>query len=121
MAKRDVLRKSVTCDVLLRDRVPGAVFDSDARLLADRFEPHFDFGRLFRPECRLPPLERKTFAGLPDRNTADLKLLAIRPRRVEASADARFEGQRAVTARRDRKQTARLPPGSDFLRERFER
>src|SRR5271170_484718 len=120
VAKCDVLRKSVTRDVLLRDRVPGAVFDGDARLLADRFEPHFDFGRLFRPECRLPPLERKTFPGLPDRNATDLELLAACERREETSARTGLKCQPAVAARRDREKTARLPPRSDFLGERFE-
>jgi hypothetical protein len=53
------------------------MFDGYARLLADRFEEHFDLGRLLRREARLPPDENEAVARLPNRNAVDLEDLAV--------------------------------------------
>src|SRR5689334_2099376 len=70
-------RKAMTCDVVLRDLVPAAMLDRDARLFAQRFEAHVELRRLAGRECRLAPCQREPFAGLPDGDAADLELPAV--------------------------------------------
>src|SRR5271154_3786670 len=121
MLKRDVFREAVTRDVILRDGVPGAVFDRHARLMTNSFKTHVPVRRLLRQERRLPPRECETLARLPDRYTADLEFLAACQRRKQAPADTRLEGERAVATRCDLEKRAGFPPQGDLLREGFER
>ena len=48
-------RKPVPCGVRLRDAVPAAMLDRDARFIADRFKTHLDLGRVVRRNACGPP------------------------------------------------------------------
>src|SRR5262245_27814840 len=73
--------KAVTCDVILRDRVPAAMLVGHARLVPHRFEANVKLRRLASGECRVTPGEREPFARLPDGDAADLELFSVRQRR----------------------------------------
>src|SRR3546814_1993748 len=76
--------EAVARGMALRDGVPAAMFDRDARFVADRLEAHLDLGRLILGEARQAPAEGEAFAGAPVRYPADLPLLAIVEARDEA-------------------------------------
>lgn len=107
--------------VTLRNRVPAAVLDGDARLVTSGFESDIDFSDLIRRECCLPPGERNPFAGFPDRNSANLEFLAIVEQRDETATLARLEAQMSVSIRRQPKQRMRAPPFADFAGKYIER
>src|SRR6185437_12181075 len=118
--QRDVLREAVAGGVPPGNRVPGTMLDRYAGLLTDGLEENFDLGGLLGREARLAPGEDQALSGLPYGDAADLEDLAAGQSRNEASARAGLEGQLTVALRGDLKEGARLPPGSNLLREGLE-
>jgi hypothetical protein len=114
-------RKAVAGCVILRDRVPAAMLDGDARFLIHGFESDIDVRDLVGRKRRLAPGESKPFAWRPSCDTADLEVFAVGQRRDEATILAWLEAQRAVAARRELEQAAGPPPGCDLLRENVKR
>jgi len=117
MLKRDMLGKAMSSDMALRNRLPCAVLDRYAGFVANGFEAHFDLGRLFGREARLPPCEDEALAGLPDCNSSNLEFVTIIERRPQTTADAGLERELAIAEHRHLKKTARLPPQCNFVRE----
>jgi hypothetical protein len=86
MLKRDMLGKAMSSDMSLRNRLPCAVLDRYAGFFANGFEAHFDLGRLFGREVRLPPCEDEALAGLPNCNSSNLEFVTIIERRPQRPA-----------------------------------
>ena len=112
--------ESVTRYVFLRYRLPTAMFDGNASFVADRLEPHLDFGRLTRREACLTPCESKAHAGFPDGNSPDLEDFAIRARLSEPAVQTRFEGNHTGRRRSESEECIRPPPNPDLAYEHFE-
>ena len=110
-------RKAVARHMLLRDRIPTAVFDRHTGFIANRLEPHIDVRRLLGRKRALPPAEREPFAGNPHADAADLKRPPVRQIGHEAPALTRLKPQLSVAAGRQLKEPVRLPPQRDLLRE----
>ena len=90
--------KAVPCDVLLRDRVPTAVLDGDARFIRDGFETNFHSCHLLWSERGLAPGECEQLAWTPGRDVADLEGFAAGEVGDEPPAFAGLEPQYAITA-----------------------
>src|SRR5258708_2946798 len=101
--------------MILRDLVPAAMPDGNARLRHRRFEAHVNLWRLGGGECRVTPGECGPFARLPDGDAADLDLFSFRQRRDQPAAFPRLKSKMAVPARRQREQGVRPPPFADLL------
>jgi hypothetical protein len=112
--------ESVTCDVFLRYRFPTAMFDGNAGFVADRLEPHLDFGRLTRREACLSPCETEAETGFPDGNSPDFEDFAFRARLSEPAAETRFEGNHTGRMRCESEECIRPPPDPDLAYEHFE-
>src|SRR5580704_11663954 len=119
-AEEERVGKVVPCDMLRRHAVPATMLDGHARLVAHRFEAHFDFGALVLDEGSLAPAEDEFHPALPFAYASDLEDFSVRQFLDEAPARLAFETQRAGTPRCEMEQPIGLPPAGDVLREDVE-
>src|SRR5262249_41533452 len=82
---------------------PAAMFDRDARAVADGFEPNFDLGGFAGPEWVARPFQEQPHSGLPCQDTANGLIVFHERAGVEAH-------RAAVPVAR-----AALPPGIDLV------
>jgi len=96
-AQENGVGKSVSCNMLGRNRIPSVMFKRYPRLIADRLEANCRERELAGNEALLPPSERKSDARFPRRNSADLKNVSSWRGFDETSVRTRLEGQRRAS------------------------
>lgn len=106
--------------MVLGNGVPTPMLDRDSCGVAGRLKPHLDSGDLSGRECRMPPSKGEADTWLPDRNAANLELLAIRECLGKAATGTWLEGKHSRLARCKPEKGIGTPPKANVAGENLE-